>query len=74
MLHCMSAACSRGVLHAFNEMMFTNLSFLQSTLSTSANLTDSTCTVITLLEVKHFLLGFISDVLAESLLQWLISY
>lgn len=44
------------------------------TLNESANLTDSTCTVITRLKVKQFLLGFISDVLAESLLQWLISY
>ena len=73
-LYCMSAACSHNAVQALNEIMFTNLSLLQSTLSTSANLTDSTCTVITLLEVKHFLLWFISDVFAESLLQWLISY
>ena len=29
---------------------------------------------IAVLEVKHFLLWFVSDVLAEALLQWLISY
>ncbi len=48
--------------------------FSQHCQSASAILTDSTFTVIAVLDVKHFIHGFISDVLAESQLQWLISY